>query len=148
MSISLISLGKGVECYLFCLKRAEANFALAISNPVFRWESCKSSVWESVKKCSSLCKVTGTCDWKSQVACGLQAARSCRRAKHAEKLKHHDSWSTTGQKVQSSLSVSLWLGLATQSSHEAKSPVHSVMKKWLFAFLSHSNINTPYTHEM
>ena len=26
--ISLISLGKGVECYLFCAKMAEANFVL------------------------------------------------------------------------------------------------------------------------
>ena len=26
MDISLISLRKGIECYLFCLKRAEANF--------------------------------------------------------------------------------------------------------------------------
>ena len=26
MDISLISLGNGVECYLFCPKRAEANF--------------------------------------------------------------------------------------------------------------------------
>ena len=60
---------------------------------------------------------------------GLQAARSCTRAKHAEKLKRHASWSTTGQKVQSGLSVSSWLGLATQSSRKAKSPVHVVMKK-------------------
>ena len=28
MGISLISLGKGVECYLFCPKRAEANFVM------------------------------------------------------------------------------------------------------------------------
>ena len=127
-----------------------AKFAciLAISNFVFRWESCKGIVWESVKKCSSLCKVAGTHDWISWVACGLQAVRSCIGAKHAEKLKHHDNWSTTGQKFQFGLSVSMRLGLATQSSRDAKSPVHFVMKKWLFAFLSHSNINTLYTHEM
>ena len=44
-------------------------------------------------------------------------------------LKHHASWSTTGQKVQSGFSVSSWLGLATLSSREAKLPVHSIMKK-------------------
>ena len=130
------------------LFRAKFACILAISNPVFRWESCKGSVWKSVKKCSSLCKVAGTRDWILWVAHGLQVVRSCTHAKHEEKLKRHDSLSTTGQKVQSGLLVSSRLGLATQSSCKAKSPVHSVMKKWLFAFLSHSNINTSYTHEM
>ena len=129
MGISLISLGNGVECYLFCPKRAEANFVLAISNPVFRWESYKASVWESVKKCSNLCKVAGTRHWISWVARGFQSARSCTRAKHAKKLKRHANWSTIGQKVQSGLLVSLRLGLATQSSRKAKSLVHPVMKK-------------------
>ena len=36
---------------LFCAKFA---YNLAISNPVSRWESCKGSVWGSVKKCSRL----------------------------------------------------------------------------------------------
>ena len=35
---------------------------LAINNPVFRWESCKGSELESVKKCSRLCKEAGTRD--------------------------------------------------------------------------------------
>ena len=43
----------------------------------------------SVKKCSSLCKVAGTREWISWVACDLQAAKSWTHAKHAEKLKHH-----------------------------------------------------------
>ena len=66
----------------------------------------------SVKKCSSLCKVAGTHDWISRVACSLQAAISCTRAKHAEKLKHHASWRTTREKVQTGHSVSLRLELA------------------------------------
>ena len=45
---------------LFCTKFA---CILAISNPVFMWESCKGSVWESVKNCSSLCKEAGTHRW-------------------------------------------------------------------------------------
>ena len=82
-----------------------------------------------MKKCSSLCKVAGTRDWILQVACGLQAARSCTSAKHAEKLKHHASWSTIGQKVQTGHSVNLRLKLATQSSYEAKPPASFVLKK-------------------
>ena len=69
------------------LFRVKFACILAISKPVFRWDSCKGSEWESVKKCSRLCKETGTRDWISWVARGLQAARSCTRAKHAR------SWS-------------------------------------------------------
>ena len=105
-------------------------------------------MWKNVKKYSKLCNEVGTHDWISQVARGLQAARRCTRVKHAEKLNRHASCSTTGQKVQPSHSVISRLGLATQSSREAKLPVLFVMINWLFAFLSHSSINTPYTHEI
>ena len=82
-----------------------------------------------MKKCSKLCSEAGTRGWISRVARGLQVARRCTRVKHAEKLNHHTSYSTTGQKVQSGHSVISRLGLATQSSREAKSPVHSVIEK-------------------
>ena len=88
----------------------------ALRNPVFRWESCKGSVWKSVKKCSRMCTEAGTRDWISQVACDWQAARWCTWVKHVEKLNRHASCSTTRQKVQTSHSVSSRLGLATQSS--------------------------------
>ena len=65
-----------------------------------------------MKKCSSLCKVAGTHNWTSRVARDLQAARSCTRAKHVEKLKRHASWSTKGQKIQTGHSISSWLELA------------------------------------
>ena len=77
-----------------------------------------------MKKYLSLYKVAGTHDWTSRVARYLQAARSCTRAKHAEKLKHHASWSTIGQKVQTGHSVSSWLELVTQSSRSVNS-LHS-----------------------
>ena len=64
---------------------------LAISNPVFRWKSCKGRVWESVKKCSRLWSEARTLDWISRVARGLQAAKRCTRVKHAEKLNCHAS---------------------------------------------------------
>ena len=102
---------------------------LAISNLVFRWELCKGSVWENVKKCSRLCNEVGARGWISRVIRGLHVARRCTQVKHAEKFKHRASCSTTGQKIQTDHSVSSWLGLATQSSREAKSLVHSVMEK-------------------
>ena len=111
---------------LFCAKFA-CN--LAISNHVFRWEPCKGSVWESVKKCSRLCSEVETHGWILRVAYGLQAARRCTWVKHAEKLNRHASYSTTGQKVQTGHLVSLWLGLTTQLSRKAKLPVHFVMEK-------------------
>ena len=45
-----------------------------------------------------------------------------------QKLKRHASWSTTGQKVQTSSLVTSWLELATQSSRESKPPASSVLK--------------------
>ena len=45
-----------------------------------------------------------------------------------QKLKRHNSWSTTGQKVQTSRSVTSWLELATQSSRESKPSTSSVLK--------------------
>ena len=71
---------------LFCTK---FTCILAISNHVFKWESYKGSVWESVKKCSRFCKEARTCDWILRVTRGLQAARSYTRAKHAK------SWRVT-----------------------------------------------------
>ena len=110
------------------LFRAKFACNLAILNPVFKWESCKCSVWESVKKCSSLWKVAGTHDWNSRLARGWQAARWCTRVKHAEKMNSHASWSTTRQKVHSGNSICSRLKLATQSSHEAKLPASSILK--------------------
>ena len=120
----------------------------ALRNPIFRWESCKGSVWESVKKCSRLCTEAGTRNWISRVACDWQATKGCTRVKHVEKLNHHASCSTIGQKVQTGHLVNSQLELATQSSLYAKSLACSVLKNWLFAFHSHTSINTPYTHEM
>ena len=122
-----------------------AKFAcnLAFRNPIFRWESCKGSVWESVKKCSRLCSEVGTRDWISWVAYDLQAARRSTWMEHAEELDSHTSWSTTGQKVQTGHSVSSQLELATQSSHEAKSPASLVLEKWLFAFQTHTSVYKP-----
>ena len=67
------------------LFRAKFACILAIRNPVFRWESCKGSVWESVKNCSSVCKEAGTRGWISQVARGYKLPNWSTRAKHARR---------------------------------------------------------------
>ena len=69
---------------LFCAKFA---YILAIRNLVFRWESCKGNVWESVKNCLSVCKEAGTRGWISRVAHGCKLPDWSTRAKHAR------SWS-------------------------------------------------------
>ena len=58
-----------------------------------------------------------------------------------QKLKHHASWSTTGQKVQTGRSLTSRLELATQSSREAKLPASSVLKK---TDSSHSTLTLVY----
>ena len=130
------------------LFRVKFACILAISNPVFRWESCKGSVWESVKKCSRLCKETRTCNWISRMVCGLQAARSCTCAKHAR------SWSVIPagalQDKKYKLVVQLPRGWNSRLG-QAVSPSHQLAlfwKTWLFTFHSHPSINTPYTHEI
>ena len=87
-------------------------------------------------------------DWISRIARGWQVAKRGTRMKHAKELKSHASYCTARQKSQASQAVSLWLELATQSSHETKSPDHSVWENWPFAFQTYTSINTPYTHEM
>ena len=104
----------------------------AFRNPVFRWESCKGSVWESVKKSSRVCNLAGPRDLISQLACVWQVAKVGIRVKHEKELKSHASCCTTGQKSQASQAVSLWLEFATQSSREVKSLDHYVWKKLTF----------------
>ena len=114
----------------------------ALRNPVFRWESCKGSVWESVKKCLRLCSEVETRGWISREARGLKAAKRCTHAEHARKLNSHVSWSTTGQK--SSLAIQLARGLNSRLSQVAR-PSHQpalFWKNWLFTFLTYPTINT------
>ena len=70
------------------LFRAKFACILATSNPVFRWESCKGNVWESVKNCLSVCKEAGTHGWISLVARGCKPPEWCTRAKHARMISY------------------------------------------------------------
>ena len=76
-----------------------AKFAcnLAIRYPVFRWDLCKGSVRESVKKTQMCtlkkCLATRSRDWR--------VAKGDTRVKHVGELKGHASCSTTGENFQS-----------------------------------------------
>ena len=61
----------------------------AISNPVFRWDSCKGNEWDSVKKCLRLYKKNRNLQLDLAGDLWLQAARSCSCVRHAR------SWSIT-----------------------------------------------------
>ena len=127
---------------LLALFRAKFACILAISKFVFRWEACKGSVWESMKKCLKLCSEVETRSWISWEACGLQAAKRCTRTEHARELNSHASWSTTGQK--SSLAIQLARGLNSRLSQVARPSRQPVLfwKNWLFTFLTYPTINT------
>ena len=72
----------------------------------------------------------------SRLACH-QTCEVCRE------LKGHDSWSTTGQKVQSGLEVISQLKLAIYSNREAKLPERPVWMKTNFSHsISYPTINT------
>ena len=117
------------QTILLALFRAKFTCILAISNLVFRWESCKGSEWESVKICSRLCKNAETRSLDSRLTRDWQAAKAGTRVKHAGEMKSHASCSIIGQKSEVDQAVSSQLELAIQSSHEAKSPDHLVWEK-------------------
>ena len=121
---------------------------IALRNLVFKWESCKGSVWESVKKCSRLCSKVGTRGWISREARSLQVAKSCTRAEHVGELNSYTNWSTTGQK--SRLVIQLARDLNSRLSQVARSSHQPTLfwKNWLFAFHSHTNIYTPHSHKI
>ena len=134
--------------HVLALFRDKFTCNTALRNPVFRWESCKGSVWESVKKCSRLCSKAESRGLISREARGLQAAKSCTRAKHAGQLNSHASWSTTGQKsrlaIKLARSLNSWLSQVARSSRQPA----LFWKNWLFAFHSHTSINTPHFHKI
>ena len=104
----------------------------AFRNLVFRWESCKGSVWESVKKSSRVCNLAGPRDWISRLVHGWQVGKAGTRVKHAKELKSLASCCTTRQKSQAGQVVSSWLELTTQSNHEVMLLDHSIWEKMTF----------------
>ena len=125
--------------HLVALFRAKFASNLAISNLVFRWESYKGSVWESVKKCSTLCSEVGTRGWIPE---------------NAHEWSMQRSWTVMPtvalQDKKSRLAIQLARSLDSRLSQIARPSRQFTLlwKNWLFAFLSHSSINTPYTHKI
>ena len=112
------------------------------------WESCKGSVWESVKNCSSVCKEVGTRDWISRVARGYKPPEWCTHAKRAR------SWNivpTVALQDKSSRlarpfarDLNSWLNLVARSSCQ-----NTLFGKiWLFTFLLTLLYIYPYTHDL
>ena len=130
---------------LFCAKFA---CILAISNPVFRWESCKDSVWESVKNCSWLCKEIRTRDWISQVVAACKPPKCCTRANHAR------SWRVVPAVALQDKSPRLARPFACCLNSRLNPVVRSsrqntlFRKNWLFTFLLTLLYIYPYTHDL
>ena len=132
---------------MLALFRAKFSCISAISNLVFRWDSCKDSEWESVKISSRVCKKNRD-SWLDLTGDSrLQAPRSCTRARHAK------SWSVMPagalQDKIGQLAVQLPRGWNSRLS-QAMRPSHEpalFWKTWLFTFHSHPSINTHFTHE-
>ena len=130
------------------LFRTKFACILANSNPVFRWESCKGSVWESVKNCLKLCKETWTCGWISWVAHGCKPPKWCTRTKHAK------SWSVASAVALQDTSPRL----ARPFAHGLNSRLNSVVRSsrqntlfgkiWLLTFLLTLLYINPYTHDL
>ena len=114
-----------------------AKFAciLAISNLIFMWESCKGSVWESVKNCSDCAKKQGLAAGSSRWLAACKPPECCTRAKHAR------SWRVAlaialqdkSPKLARTFARSLnsRLNLVARSSHQNT----LFGKNWLFTFL-------------
>ena len=65
----------------------------------------------------------------SRLDFAIDNSPKCHTCEACRKLKGHDSWNTTGQKIQSSLTVISRLKLATCPIRENESPECHVMQK-------------------
>ena len=94
---------------MLTLFRAKFAYNSAIRYLVFRWESCKGCVCESMKN-SSVCAIKSILVTDDSPKC--HTCEACR------KLKGHDNWSTIGQNGQSGQLVISQLKLTICPSRE------------------------------
>ena len=87
---------------------------LAFRNPIFRWESCKGSVWESVNKSSKVCNSAGPCNWLT----------ACKSPKQAHVWSMQGSWRVTPTVALQDKSSSL----ARQLAHNSDSRLSQVAR--------------------
>ena len=134
--IELISLY--VQVFISSVNEHYDHYLVAISNPIFWWESCKGSVWESVKNCSSVCKEVGTRGWLAAASCQIDAhVPSMPEAEASRQLF------TTGQKSQAGQAICSRFELATLPSCEVKLLEHPVWHNMTFHIPSHPTIYIP-----
>ena len=132
---------------MLALFRVKFTCILAVSNPVFRWESCKGSVWESVKNAQDCAK-------KQRIAIrshGWLAACKPLEVAHMPsmpeveiscQLEHYRTKSTD------------WLfSYLTAGTCDSVKPRVQAANQFCFEKLDSSHsiltlINIPYTHEM
>ena len=145
-------IAKGGDCkveflstILLALFHAKFACISAISNPVFRWDSCKGSEWDNVKKCLRVCNKNRDSRLDLAGNSWLRATRNCSR--------HARRWSITPagalQDKIGQLAVQLPCGWNSQLSQTARPSCEPALfwKTWLFTFHSPPSINTPFTHE-
>ena len=125
------------------LFRAKFASNSAFRNPIFRWESYKGSVWESVKKSSRVCTQDGPRDWISRL--DLATSKS---PKLAHVWSMQGSWRVTPAVALQDKTSSLARQLA-RDSNSRLIPITSSSHQdtlfgfnWLFAFHTHLTINT------
>ena len=110
----------------------------AFRNPVFRWESCKGSVWESVKKKLKSVHSAGPLDWILRLAVG-------KLPKEAHVWSMQKSWSVALtralQDKTSSLTKQLAHDLDSRLSQVARLSCQTTLfgKNWPFAFQTHTS---------
>ena len=118
--------------HLLALFRTKFACNSAIRYPVFRWESCKGCMWESVKN-SSVCAI------KRILATGSRKWWLARNATH---VKHAENWRviTAGalQDIQFGQLVILRLKLATSPSRESSCQNTLFYRKMTFHIPSHT----------
>ena len=141
LSINIKSVRLNLFNHVLALFCAKFVCNLAIRYPVFRWESCKGYVWESVK-------ISNVCAFKSILATRTHEwlmtndSPKCHTCETCRILKGPDSWSTTGQKGQSGQLVISRLKLAACPSRKWVARSLCFAEKWLFTFLTYPIINT------
>ena len=125
------------------LFRAKFACILAIRNPVFRWESCKGSV------CESVWRIAPVCAKKQGLAGGLllQAAKLKHTCQACQKLKRHASCSL--QDKSSRLAKLFARGLNSRLNPVTRSSHQNTLfgKIWRFTFLLTLLYIYRYTHD-
>ena len=133
--------------HVLALFRAKFACNSTIRNSVFRWELCKGCVWESEELIK--CVHSRAFSWlELAIDSRVVTRQKCHTCGACKKLKGHDSWITTGQKVHFGHYVSWQLELMTHPNRESLAKAPCFAEKWFFTFLLIPYYKYPYTHTL